>query len=858
MRTKLLWSITLSLLINISLWGQNQDEKTLKVACIGNSITYGSGIQDKIKDAYPPQLARILGDKFEVRNFGYSGRTLLLKGDYPYMQEDKFFDAIKWNPDIVIIKLGTNDSKPQNWKYKDKFEANYIKMITSFDTLISRPEIYLVQTVPVFETRWGISDSIVKNEVNPLIEKIAKEKGLHLIDLYTPFIGKSKLFPDHIHPNDEGAGEMAIIISNSLTGKQTKLVKQNFPGKKSIWKSFTKYEFDFFGRNAHFISPNRALEGNPWVWRARFPGWHTEMDSILLSEGFHIAYVNTNNMYGSPKAMSIWDEFYTYLVNIQKFNSKVSLEGVSRGGLFIYNWAKQHPERVNCIYAEAPVCDFKSWPGGLDDGKGGADDWKRLKEVYGFVSDEEAKTYLDNPIDNLEALAKAKVPILHMIGLNDKVVPISENSLVLADRYVKLGGIAKIIPCTEGKQDLWGHHFEIETPRLGADFIKYYTKLPKPKLQSSAYHEIREGLKNSLIKFESEKKGRVAFLGGSITYNGGWRDSLTKYLQNRFPETVFEFIPAGISSMGSTCDVFRLERDILMNGPVDLLFVEAAVNDGGKGRSNEEQIRSMEGIVRHVRRIDPSTDIVFMYFVDPSKMEDFRQGTVPQVIKNHDKVARYYHLPALNLAKEVTDRIDAGEFSWENDFKNLHPSPFGQGIYAHSMIAFLDDAWKNGVAKDDKITNYTLSKKLDDSCYDNGILIPAGEIKTKKGWKFVENWIPELKARTRDNYINVPMLTGKYPGRAIKFKFRGTAVGIAVAAGPDAGIVEYRIDCGEWKKQDLFTKHSLHYHLPWYFTLADGLSSGQHTLELKLSDEKNPDSIGNSCVIRYFYVNKSD
>ncbi|MCK5368091.1 MAG: SGNH/GDSL hydrolase family protein, partial [Cyclobacteriaceae bacterium] len=435
------------------------------------------------------------------------------------------------------------------------------------------------------------------------------------------------------------------------------------------------------------------------------------------------------------------------------------------------------------------------------------------------------------------------------------IVPVDENTFSLIDRYVKLGGIAKIVPCTEGKQDLWGHHFEIETPRLGADFIQYYTKLPKTKLQSSAYHYMRGGLKNSFIKFEKEKKSRVAFLGGSITYNGGWRDSLYNYLQYRFPETEFEFIAAGIPSMGSTCDVFRLKRDILMNGPVDLLFVEAAVNDGGKGRSEKEIMRAMEGIVRHVRDADPATDIVFMHFVDPSKMEVYRQGKIPQVIQYHDKVAKYYDIPAINLAKEVTDRIDAGEFTWEGDFENLHPSPFGQGVYARSMIAFLNDSWNGLIASDDKISTYPMPIKLDGACYDNGVLIPSGKIKVEKGWKFTENWIPELKARTRNNYINVPMLTGEYPGKALKFKFEGTAVGIAVAAGPDTGIIEYRIDGGKWKKKDLFTKHSKSYHLPWYFTLADGLDSGSHTLKLRLTDEKNPDSVGNRCVLRYFYVN---
>ncbi len=98
---------------------------------------------------------------------------------------------------------------------------------------------------------------------------------------------------------------------------------------------------------------------------------------------------------------------------------------------------------------------------------------------------------------------------------------------------------------------------------------------------------------------------------------------------------------------------------------------------------------------------------------------------------------------------------------------------------------------------------------------------------------------------------------GKYPAKKLILKFEGNAVGIAVAAGPDAGIIEFRIDGGEWKKQDLFTKHSKSYHLPWYFTLADGLGKNSHTLQLRLSNEKNTLSVGNSCVLRYFYVNET-
>jgi len=167
--------------------------------------------------------------------------------------------------------------------------------------------------------------------------------------------------------------------------------------------------------------------------------------------------------------------------------------------------------------------------------------------------------------------------------------------------------------------------------------------------------------------------------------------------------------------MGTTPAAFRLERDVLSDGPVDLLFEEAAVNDATNGRTSLEQIRAMEGIVRHVRAENPATDIVIMHFVDPEKMETYRSGQVPEVIQNHEKVAAHYSIPTINLAKEVTERIDAGEFTWENDFKNLHPSPFGQDVYFRSMKTFLEKAWSGIVAEDDKMETFSLPEPIDAS-----------------------------------------------------------------------------------------------------------------------------------------------
>jgi sialidase-1 len=387
-------------------------------------------------------------------------------------------------------------------------------------------------------------------------------------------------------------------------------------------------------------------------------------------------------------------------------------------------------------------------------------------------------------------------------------------------------------------------------------FILIVNLAMSQKLDSKNYHTIRGSLKNSSQKFEKDKAGRIVFMGGSITFGNGWRDSVCNFIQKEFPETKFDFINAGVSSMGSTPGAFRFENDVLKNGKVDLLFLEAAVNDDTNSTPPGEITRGMEGIVRHAKNANPLCDIVIMHFVDPGKMVDYKNGKIPDVIRLHEKVAEHYNVSTINLAKEVTERISAGEFDWQNDFKDLHPSPFGQHIYYQSMKQFL----QNALISNESVlsTMAELPEPLDKFSYSNGILVEPNPPKPIKGWKMIENWNPADGKGTRANYVNVPMLVGEYPGKIIKFEFKGNAVGIAVAAGPDAGIIEYSIDDSDWQKQDLFTQWSKNLYLPWFYTLGSGLKSGKHMLQIRLTDEENAESTGNKCVLRYFYFNETE
>ncbi|MCG8311334.1 MAG: SGNH/GDSL hydrolase family protein [Cytophagales bacterium] len=384
--------------------------------------------------------------------------------------------------------------------------------------------------------------------------------------------------------------------------------------------------------------------------------------------------------------------------------------------------------------------------------------------------------------------------------------------------------------------------------------ISFGTSFCQPK--SGNYHIFRSDISNCFNKFVKKKKGQVAFLGGSITYNPGWRDSICAYLEKRFPETDFDFIPAGIPSMGSTPGAFRLERDILSKGKTDLLFVEAAVNDPTNGRTTPEQIRGMEGIIRHARNNNPKVDIVSMYFVDPDKMKSYNVGEIPEVILNHEKVASHYKVSSINLAKEVTDRINAGEFTWENDFKDLHPSPFGQIIYYNSIKIFLDSAWAALSISASKATKYASPDKLDAFCYDRGKLASIDNADIGSGWKIIPDWTPGAGQNTRKGFVNVPMLVSDTPGSELQFDFKGKAVGIAVAAGPDTGAIEYSIDGGKFKSVDLFTKWSKHLHLPWYYVLEAELKHEKHSLKIRISENRNPASNDHACRIKHFFINE--
>ena len=198
--------------------------QVIKVACVGNSITYGYGIKGRDSLAYPPQLGKFLGDEWEVKNFGYSGSTMLKNGNRPYWVQPEFQLAQDYQPDGVIIKLGTNDSKPRNWdEHSQEYIEDYEDMINIFQNLDSHPLVFIGIPIMVVEDTWDIKKIVVDDEIIPMLKQLAKDKGLVVIDFYSALKDHSEYIFDNVHPDAEGSKLMAREAAKILLQNKEKI-----------------------------------------------------------------------------------------------------------------------------------------------------------------------------------------------------------------------------------------------------------------------------------------------------------------------------------------------------------------------------------------------------------------------------------------------------------------------------------------------------------------------------------------------------------------------------------------------------------------------------------------------------------
>jgi len=465
---KNLFLLFILLLFSNSVFSQER----IRIACIGNSITYGAGIENRETNSYPAQLAAMLGEGYEVQNFGVNGATLLRKGDHPYLKTTEYQQALQFKPNWVFIKLGTNDTKPFNRVFLNEYVQDYKDLIATFRQLADSPRVVLLLPIPVFSfDTTGITSYIVRDKLLSMIQQVAYETDCEVIDLYSLLVDSEELVPDKIHPSAEGATliarricELVRMKSESDPSFSTELIPD---AKPFNFYGFQAFDFTFKNRNAKIVVPKHVAPGHPWIWRARFWGHEPQTDIAMLERGFHVVYCDVSELFGNKEALSVWNKYYLFLTRKCRLSKKSVMEGMSRGGIYIYRWAAKYPERVTAVYADAPVLDLKSWPGGKGRSEGSDADWETFKKDFNLKTEKDALSFKGNPIDLTTKISSAGFPMLHVVGDADDIVPIDENTMLFEKGIKDKGGNIQVIH----KPGVGHHPHSLQNPQPIVDFI---------------------------------------------------------------------------------------------------------------------------------------------------------------------------------------------------------------------------------------------------------------------------------------------------------------------------------------------------------------------------------------------------
>jgi len=696
--------VLIGIIFSLSSFAQN----IFNIACVGNGVTYGIGVENRVKNNYPQQLQYLLGANYKVTNFGVVNAPLLSTDINGYSKTAAFKKSHDFNPNIVFIELGLDEIKAADSSIISNITSTLDNFIQSYANLSSRPRIILLLPSPIFlKDSSLLNNSVIKNIIIPKIQKIAFEKNLEVLDLFSMFIDKQDLFLDKVHPSSLGGTLISKRLYElvKLDAEKRSPVFEKIKEQKVI-SSFYGYscaDFTFKNRNCKIVSPKTVTDGQPWVWRARFWGHEPQTDIALLERGFHIVYMDVAEMYGNEESVKLWNQFYDYMQNVG-MSKKVVLEGMSRGGIYAYNCALQNPNKVAAVYADAPVLDMKSWPGGLGKGPGSKDDWTIFK--YDFnLTEEQAKNFKNSPLDNAELIAKGGYPMLHVVGDADEVVPVDENTNPFEVRIKNAGGDITVIH----KKGIGHHPHSLANPTPIVDFILkstgYKTKfsvIPTPSAEYRSAAGWKKGTDwwvqdddiNKLLT--AEKKLDIIFLGNSITQGiGGDRPSVTykagkPYFEKAFNE--FRWVVAGISGDRTQHLLWRLQNGNYASSHPKLLVLTIGVNNFNED-SGEETADGIKLILDWLKVNMPQTKVLLIgplpTGLHPKSSNRIKYDIVHSIIKDYSS-AQVTYMPLTKYFIKQNGELDTNYCSGDG----IHLIEPGYALWASLLKEAVEEILK--------------------------------------------------------------------------------------------------------------------------------------------------------------------
>lgn len=669
------------------------ESEPIKVACVGDSITFGSQIINREENSYPAQLQKMMGEEYDIRNFGVSGSTALNNTDRSYVKKEAFRDMMNFSPDILFLKLGTNDSNIALRDNADRFEECYNAIIDSVYKVSPKCRVVLLTPIKAHNdiSQWGIDSTYIKEAIIPSVKRIAYERSLEVIDLYPMFDKYEKyLIPDSVHPSALGAAKIARRLYEALTLPTIDYTFDESLKDPISFHGYKCYEFDYEGNISRVAVPNIVAKGMPWVMRARFWGDKRfyETDVALLERGFHILYTDVTDLYGSPSAVDRFARFINYAIS-RGLSDKCVIEALSRGGLVAYNYAAQHPENIALIYADAPVLDIASWPLGYK----ATWESKKLLPAYGFKSVAEAMEYDLNPLDRTAEIAKGGFDMLHVCGDADDVVPMAENTTPFIERVEAAGGRVKLIV----KPGV-GHHPHglanpdpiVEQILISTGQFISPTTVPTP---GAEYRQMADWvtIAEEISELTATNQYEILLLGNSITQGFGSKRKLVRYqpgyqpMNNAFPTTTW--LCAGIAGDRTEHLLYRILNDGYERCAPKYVVIAIGINNLLAGEDSAES--TFDGVVACVEAAEkmmPQSKII-LYGTLPAQDFMDKCDYISKALADHKWSSNVTYVEPFELF--ARSRTEIKEELYHKD--KLHINAKGYAIWCANMRQVIDE-----------------------------------------------------------------------------------------------------------------------------------------------------------------------
>jgi acetyl esterase/lipase len=436
----------------------------IRLAVVGASIAAGFGTPDHARDSYPSQLRGMLGPGWVVMNFGVSGTTLIHSGDSPYVKTREYQAALDFKPDVLVIDLGGNDSKPFNYEaHPDDFIPDYEAMAAAFHQANPQVKIYAALPVPAFPDNYGIRDSVIVSKIIPATVQAAAAANITVIDLHTPLAGRGADFPDRVHPDVAGAKTMAEVILSALSkdypGDTVPAPQKGLQGFEGInvWKDVEYANVDGHSLKLDIYIPENATAPVPLIVDVHGGGWmaddKTEMVARgILEHGFAVAGIDYRlsgvaifpaQIYDCKAAVR-WLRAHAAAYGLNP--DKIGAWGDSAGGhlVALLGLTADHPElegaegNTNISSRVQAVCDFY----------GPTDLWTTDHHLADTVADNAVPRLIGGLIEQnvekarlaspLNYVSSNACPFLIVHGDKDPIVPL-EQSIALNDALQKVG-----------------------------------------------------------------------------------------------------------------------------------------------------------------------------------------------------------------------------------------------------------------------------------------------------------------------------------------------------------------------------------------------------------------------------------